>query len=206
MLTTRYKPFFNRCCEPPARWLARRGVTPDALTLAGLALGAACCVFLVVTRQVAVFCVLILALGLCDALDGAVARVSGRATKFGSYLDAMSDRYFEAMVVLAVAHVTGYWMWSLVVLAGTFAISYAKARAAMEVPVANNEWPDWMERMERDVLFIAGLFLSTLVSWQPFGHDLFYWTLIGLAVATHATVVQRVLRARRLILARAKHP
>ena len=202
MITTTYKAFFNRVFEPPARVLVRCGVTPNLLTLAGLLLGLLCCLFLVVTRQVALFCVLVAAVGLCDALDGAVARVSGTATRFGAYLDAMADRYVEAAVALAAAYVTGYWMWSLVVLAGSFGISYAKARAAMEVPIANNEWPDWMERAERGALFILGFFLSAVLPWRPGGHDLFYWTLVVLAVATHATVIQRVLRARRIIAAR----
>ncbi len=203
MLTTRYKPFFNRCFASAARTLARAGVTPNALTLGGLALGAACCLFLVRTRNIPVFCLLIMLVGLCDALDGAVARVAGRATPFGAYLDAMADRYVEAMVALAVAQVTGYWVLSMIVLAGAFGISYAKARAALEAPVTNTEWPDWMERAERSALFILGLFLSSIVPWRPGGHDLFYWTLVGLAVATHATVLQRMRRARSLIAARA---
>ena len=202
MLITRYKPFLNRCVEPLARRLAHWGVTPNALTLGGLALGALCCLFFVLTRQTVAFCLLILAAGLCDVLDGAVARVSHRTTKFGAYLDAMADRYFEAMVAVSVAYVTGYWLLSLIVLAGAFAISYAKARAGLEVPVSNTEWPDGMERAERSALFVAGLLLSALVPWRPGGHDLFYWTLIGLAVATHATVWQRMRRAQQLIAER----
>ena len=204
MLTTRYKPFFNRCCASTARALARRGMTPNSVTLLGLALGAVSCLVLVRTRNIPLFCLLITLVGLGDALDGAVARVSGRATKFGAYLDAMADRYFEAMVAVSVAYVTGYWLLSCLVLAGAFGISYAKARAALEVPVTNTEWPDWMERAERDALFILGLWLSSVVPWRPGGHDLFYWTLVGLAVATHATVLQRMRRAHRLIAARAE--
>lgn len=202
MITTRYKSFFNRCFDAPARVLARAGVTPNLLTLAGLLLGLLCCLWFVLTRRTALFCIFLTAVGLCDALDGAVARVTGRSTKFGAYLDAMADRYVEAAVALAAAYVTGYWVLSLVVLAGSFGISYAKARAAMEAPIANNEWPDWMERAERGALFILGLFGSAVLPWRPLGRDLFWWTLLLLAAATHATVIQRMLRARRLIAAR----
>ena len=106
------------------------------------------------------------------------------------------------MVVISVAWVTGYWLLSGVGLVGALLVSYAKARAAMEVPVTNQEWPDLMERGERDVIYIVGLLASRLTAWTPVGHDLFWWTLVLLAVLIHATVLQRVLRARRLILLR----
>jgi CDP-diacylglycerol--glycerol-3-phosphate 3-phosphatidyltransferase/archaetidylinositol phosphate synthase len=111
----------------------------------------------------------------------------------------MCDRYVETIVALAVAYVTGYWMLSMAVLAGALLVSYAKARAAMEVPVSNQEWPDLMERTERSILFIGGLSSREWCAWKPLGHDVFWWTLILLLALISLTVVQRVLRAYRLI-------
>lgn len=202
MLTTRYKSSVDRLVEAPARVVIRLGVGPSDVTLLGLLLVAASCLFLLLTRNLLVFCGLAVAASLLDVLDGAVARLSGRVTKFGSYLDAVCDRYGEACVVVAVAFVTGYWLLSTVVLAGAMMVSYAKARAAMEVPVANLEWPDLMERAERDVLYVVGLAASQVVPWTPLGRDLFWWTLLLLSILIHATVLQRILRARRLITSR----
>jgi CDP-diacylglycerol--glycerol-3-phosphate 3-phosphatidyltransferase/archaetidylinositol phosphate synthase len=179
--------------------LVRLGVSPTVVTLLGLALVIASCLLLLMTHRVLVFCVLVTAAALLDVVDGAVARAGGRVTKFGSYLDAMCDRYAEGAVVLSVAAVTGYWMLSMIVLVGALLVSYAKARAAMEVTVSNLEWPDLMERAERDVGYIVGLTASQLIAWKPLGHDLFWWTLVVLAILIHITVIQRVLRARRLI-------
>ncbi len=201
MVMSRYKKSLNRGLEPLAKWLSRCGVSPTALTVGGLAGGMAVCVWFVRTRAILPFCLAILAVGSCDALDGAVARASGRATKFGAYLDAVCDRYLEAIVACSVAYVTGYWLLTMIVLAGSLLVSYTKARAAMEVAVSNQEWPDLMERTERDILFIAGLALGT-APWRPLGRDLFWWTLITLALLIHLTVLQRILRARRLIAAR----
>ena len=179
--------------------IARSGVSPSAVTLAGLLLTLAACLWFLRTAAILPFCLVMALVGGLDALDGAVARVSGRVTKFGAYLDAVCDRYVDALVVLATAAVTGYWALSCLVLAGALLVSYAKARAAMEVVVSNLEWPDLMERAERSVLFLAGLAASVLVPWRPLGRDLFWWTLLLLAALTHLTVVQRVLRARRFI-------
>ena len=199
MVTSRYRPFLHQLIEPIAASLSRAGVSPSLLTLLGPPLGSLVCVVFLSTRAVLPFCAAITAVGCLDWLDGAVARASGRVTKFGAYLDAVCDRYVEAIVVLAVAHVSGYWALSMVVLVGALLVSYAKARAAMEVVVSNEEWPDLMERTERDALFIIGLAASAVVPWRPLGRDLFWWTLAILAVLVHGTVVQRVLRARRLI-------
>ncbi len=203
MVLTRYKTAVNRGIAPLAAVLFHLGVSPSAVTLLGLLLVLLSCLFLVRTHRLLAFCGLVTAATLCDALDGAVARAGGRVTKFGAYLDAVCDRYAEGAVFLAVAVVTGYWLLSGLVLLGALLVSYTKARAAMEVPVVNEEWPDLMERTERGVVYVVGLAASqVLPAWRPLGRDLFWWTLVLLAVLIHATVLQRILRARRLIRAR----
>ena len=204
MLTSRAKPFFNRLFAPPARLLVACGVSPSFVTVAGAGLVALACARLLVTRRIVEFCGLVALASLTDALDGAVARTGGRVTRWGAYLDAMCDRYAEALVVLTVAAVTGYWRLSGLLLAGALLVSYAKARAAMEAPVSNLEWPDLMERAERGVLYLAGLAAGQLAAWRPWGHDLFWWTLALLALLTHATVLQRMGRAKRLIEGRSR--
>ena len=204
MLTT-YKAWFNRLTDPLGRLLARLGVSPNTLTILGVLLCLGACLYVLLTGNIAVFVWLCLACGLFDSLDGAVARLSGRASKFGSYLDAMSDRYTEAMIAVTVAQVTGYWAWSMLAWTGAFITSYAKARASLEVSVSNTEWPDLLERTERGLIYLAGLGLAQWWQVTPGGHDLFYWTLVGLAVGTHATAVQRMVRARRMIAERSRH-
>jgi len=194
--------WFHRLTNPLVQALVRRNVSPSAVTLTGLGVVLASCLWLVLARRILPFCLLVTAGALLDSVDGAVARAGGRVTKFGAYLDALCDRYSEAAVILAVAAVTGYWALSLVALAGGMLVSYAKARAAMEAPVANREWPDLMERTERGIFYIVGLAVSQVVPWKPFGHDLFWWTLIVFCVLVHATVLQRIRRAKRLIEAR----
>ena len=199
MLTSRYKPLLNQLLEPFAARLAQGGVPPLAITLTTPLVTLLVCLWFLRTHALLPFALVMLAVGCLDGLDGAVARASGRVTKFGAYLDAVCDRYVEAMVALSVAYVSGYWTLTMIVLVGALLVSYTKARAAMEVAVSNQEWPDLMERTERGVLFLAGLMASAIVPWRPLGYDLFWWTLVLLAVLIHLTVVQRVFRARRLI-------
>jgi hypothetical protein len=69
----------------------------------------------------------------------------------------------------------------------------------MEIKIQNNEWPDFLERTERDLIFVFGLFLSQIFPVKLFGHHIFWWTLVLLVMGTHLTVIQRILRARKLI-------
>jgi len=126
-------------------------------------------------------------------------RASGKITKFGSYLDALTDRFFEVFVGISVAYVTGYWLLLSLCIFGSYSVSYAKARAAMEVPVKNNEWPDFIERAERSLIFTFGLIVSQIFPLKFWGHDIFWWVLLFLVFGLYFTVMQRVLRARRLI-------
>lgn len=199
MITTKYKKWFNRLFEPFGQILIRLRLTPNQITCAGLVLGMLSCAVFLMSRSLTLFFVLILAAGLLDALDGVVARLSGKTSKFGSYLDAVCDRVFEGCVAITVAIVTGHWILISLTLLGSLLISYAKARAAMEVAVSNIEWPDLMERTERGILFLVGFFISETTGIRLAGHDLFFWVLTVLAVAVYATVVQRILRARRII-------
>ena len=202
MLTTRYKQVFNRLLDPLASAIGKAGVSPSAITLATPVLTLLVCLWFVQTRRIVPFCLAMLVVGCLDGLDGAVARATGRATKFGAYLDALCDRYVEVLVALAAATVTGYWLLISLTISGALLVSYAKSRAATEVTVTNLEWPDLMERTERSVIFLGGLAGSALIPWRPLGQDLFWWTLLIVAILTHLTVLQRILRARQFILDR----
>ena len=204
MLTTRHKARLDQWLAPLARQLNRIGLTPTVLTLSAPVIGAALCLWVLRTRAVAGFCAAILLAGCLDALDGAVARASGKVTKFGAYLDAVCDRIFEVIVAVTAAILTDYWLPITAVLAGSLLVSYTKARAAMEISISNQEWPDLMERTERGLVFVAGLAAGWLLPWRPMGRDLFWWTLMLLNILIYLTVVQRVLRARRLIEARSR--
>lgn len=204
MLWSRYREAVGARLRPLAAFLLRAGVSPNAVTLATLALGAVVCLWFVRSRAILPFCLAITVVGCLDVLDGLLARAGGRVTPWGGYLDAVCDRYFEAMVVLAVALVTGYWALCLLALSGSLLVSYAKARAALEVRVSNQEWPDLMERGERNLLFIAGLAASQLVPWRPLGRDVFWWTLLLGSGLVHLTVLQRVARAKRVIQDRSR--
>jgi phosphatidylglycerophosphate synthase len=194
--------FLDRLWAGLGKPVAALGVSPNAITLLGALFVFASCVWFVFHRNHFLF-------GLClsfsftaDALDGAVARLTGQSTRYGGYLDAIVDRYQEALVLLVLAWVNDIWAVAFFAITGAFLISYAKARVALEITTSNNDWPDFFERLERLAFLCAILVFEPLIDFAfleqwggpvPAG-------LVLYALLAHGTALQRFLRARRLLL------
>ncbi len=101
MIDARLLPLLHRIYAPPARKLAARGVTADALSLGGFAIGALALPALAMGWYLTAL-ILILANRITDGLDGAVARVNG-PTDRGAFLDIALDFQFYALVPLGFA-------------------------------------------------------------------------------------------------------
>ncbi len=202
-MLTRYKDYFRLPAEFVARFFLKLGFTPNGVSILSLFFCFLVCLFFVFQRNAVLFGTLLLACSLFDMIDGTLARMTGQVTKFGAYLDAMCDRLFEAAAALALAYVSGHWLIIFTLVVGSLLTSYAKARAAMEIPVSNTEWPDLMERTERGFIFIGAIILWGVFPGLFFGRDLLFWTILALNVGVYITVFQRIFRARKLILERA---
>lgn len=195
---------------PIATWLADRGVTPDAITVAGLSLSLLAALLL--ARGSFLGAAFILALtGLCDILDGDVARLKGTASPFGAFLDSTLDRAGEGALFGGLAYyyftraTGGVWfresemgarfgdadaltlaVLALATLVLSLLVSYARARAeglGLECKVG------LMERPER----MLGLMLGALL-----GPRFMPGVLGVLFLLTLVTVLQRVYHVRRL--------
>jgi archaetidylinositol phosphate synthase len=196
-----FKRHIDPLWERAARPLVAAGLSANQVTLIGLALIAANSLAFLWHRSTLWFGLGLAVSFAADALDGAVARLRGQSSMFGGYLDAMTDRYQELVVLLAIAVVSGQWLSSFLVLGGAFITSYAKARAAIERRIDNVTWPDMFERLERIIYLCVMLVLDGLAQ-NIFGTRL---VLIGglwlLAVLTHATAIQRMVRAAAMLRA-----
>jgi CDP-diacylglycerol--glycerol-3-phosphate 3-phosphatidyltransferase len=175
--------------EPVVGVLARLGVSPNALTFAGFAINVAAGALIGLGHLAAGGIVMILVAMPLDALDGALARATGRQTVFGGFFDSVLDRFAEAALLAGLA---AYFVQrgdglSVVVtfaaLTGSFMVSYTRARAeglGLECKVG------LFSRLGRVLLMAAGLLLS-----QPV---IMAWLL---AVLSTATAVQRIAHVHR---------
>lgn len=195
MIDGHHKPVLDRFWDHLGRALAARGVSANAVTVAGTLGVIAAAAAYPAHRSPLVLAGTLLLFELSDFVDGAVARAGGSSSARGAYLDAVTDRYKEIATWLAVAWVHELWVASLLACTGGLVTSYNKARAAMERPLPNEGWPDLFERMERVGLLLGGLAFDGL-----FGGGLGVWVAAWvLAVGTHLTAVQRFWRGWGLL-------
>ncbi|HLX36086.1 MAG TPA: CDP-alcohol phosphatidyltransferase family protein [Candidatus Limnocylindrales bacterium] len=87
---------------PIAAGLGRLGLTPNALTLIGFG-GTAVAGWAAASQWWLAAGVLVLAFGIFDLFDGALARATGRASSLGAFLDSTFDRAGECLVYIGVA-------------------------------------------------------------------------------------------------------
>jgi CDP-diacylglycerol--glycerol-3-phosphate 3-phosphatidyltransferase len=171
--------------ERLAALVAATGIPPNVITWSALILNFWAGILFAAGRFAAAGGMMILA-GLCDLLDGPVARRQGRVSMFGGFLDSIFDRYADLILFLGLlvyySHVNrfGYAMLAGAAMAGSVMVSYAKARAESLVPASEVEL--W-ERPERLLLMILGALTNRM--------HLVLWIL---AVVPNITVIQRIVR------------
>jgi len=175
--------------EAIGRTLAKWNVSPDAVTYLGLVLTIGVAV-LAALGEIRWAGVAYIVAALCDALDGTLARVSGKGSRFGAFLDSSIDRFEESIVFLGLsiyyAQVGGQWEIPLLLLVtvGSLMVSYSRARAeALGVACKVG----FMTRVPRVVIMIVGMIL-----------DQVFITLIILAVTTLYTAFHRMFHVWRM--------
>ena len=171
-------------------------VSPNVLTFGALVLALPAC-WAIAEQRYLLAVLFILLSGAVDLIDGCVARGLDRTTKFGSYWDAMIDRYVDCLLYLGFV-LDGYELEAFLATTGTVLTSYAKPRTAMVVAIYAQDWPTIGERAERFILLLAGLLLA---AWIPVVAG---WSTISLmlwatALMTHVGAVQRIVMTRRLV-------
>jgi CDP-diacylglycerol--glycerol-3-phosphate 3-phosphatidyltransferase len=189
MTKKEFKDKSRRLLDPFIGALAAASVPPLLVSVLGLALsiyGA----MKAARGELALGGLFLLLSGLCDVIDGSLARRMDVVSRFGAFIDSTFDRvtelaYFGAILFYYVNRVEGFHPLQVIViltaLAGSLLTSYARARAeglGLECTVG------MFERPERLFLLIVGLLL---------GSRILMMILVFLAVSTMLTFLQRIL-------------
>jgi len=178
------------------RWLAFGGISPNILTVIGVTINVGCGVLFGFGEFFWAGIVLIIA-NLFDMLDGNVARLTGRVTKFGAFLDSSLDRLSDMVAFLGIiafyASNTPQHSLLNVVLAGTgligsVMVSYTTARSE-SIGVKSNV--GFLQRPERMVLLIIGG-LSTFPGSNSFFANRMPQVLWILAIGSIWTFIHRM--------------
>ena len=173
---------------PVAKGLFCLGASPNQVSGGGFVLNVVTA-WLIASDHLVAAGVLYLIAGTLDMLDGILARLAGKATRFGAFLDSTIDRVSEGVVFAAIGYrfaLEGAAINSAVVvlaLLGSFLVSYTRSKAeglSVECKVGIGT------RAERVVLVAVGLIAGLLTQ-----------VIYLIAFLTAITIVQRVLLVRQ---------
>ena len=212
MFTSRFQAWVRRNAQRLATALARLPITPNQVTLAGMLATFVAAALTGFGYLLAAGLVLAFS-GTFDILDGALARATKRMYPYGAFLDSTTDRYSEGAIYIGIAaYYLGHPGREMPVkvlacffaLAGSYLVSYVRARAQSLGFTCDT---GLFARPERVVATVVGLVAAGV--GLPIVLDVI---VVGLAILTNVTVVQRVnevyrqARAQRRAAERAAEP
>lgn len=185
------------------RAFSKLGLSPNQWTLLTL-VSALVSVYFLMKEDFLLAALFFIIAAFVDMIDGAVARVTGRVTRFGAYLDTIVDRYVEGMIIFGLLFVAlpeiaiPYIPWSIPMAGwiflyffGAMMTTYAKAAAKEKGLVERELKGGLLERAERLIILFIGILLAHF--------DRFYLSVIVilLAVLANISAVQRIWIAYR---------
>ena len=183
MLTDKVRQWGRGIVNPIAGLVNRTGISPNGVTFIGFLLMAG--VGLVLSQgYLQLAGVLLIVAAFFDAIDGAMARMQNRVTRFGGFFDSTLDRYAEAAIFLGILiYYMGRGASTEVILAyatiiGSLMVSYTRARGeGLGISIRGG----LLSRLERMVILVIFLLLNQLT--------IALWILAPL---TNFTAIQRI--------------
>lgn len=183
MLTDRVRQWSRGIIDPIARFVSWTGISPNGVTLIGFLLMVM--VGLLLSQgYLQLAGLLLIVAALFDAIDGALARIYNRVTRFGAFFDSTMDRYAEAAIFLGMlVHFNRQGanleiILTYIAIVGSLMVSYTRARGeGLGVSIRGG----LLTRLERMAILIIFLLLNQLTL-----------ALCILAPLTNLTALQRI--------------
>lgn len=169
--------------ESLGRTFAATGISPNIWTGIGLAFAFASAAIYGISMEFGLIIggILLLVSGFFDMVDGAVARVTGKTSKKGEYLDSMSDKIAEVAIFLGIL-IGGYAEPYLVFLAASISLLVSYARAKSDIINIKLQGVGIGERAER-LLVIAVIGMIGLMEYA----------IIIVCIIAAITLIQRII-------------
>ncbi|WP_297464666.1 archaetidylinositol phosphate synthase [Thermococcus sp.] len=174
MVLNNYRENVRGYLEAIVRPLAKAGLTPNAVTVIGILLSLLAA-YLFYLREPRLAALTLLVGSLVDALDGTLARMTGKTSRFGAFLDSTFDRISDGAVLFGIAAGNLVdWRIAFLTFMGAYLVSYERCRA--ELAGSGKLAVGIAERAERLMILIAfslfgegyvkyGVYLVGILAW-----------------------------------------
>ncbi len=171
---------------------SKTGLTPIQFTLMSIIFAFVSFYFLINLNFLLAFLFFISA-GVLDLIDGAVARITGQASKKGAYLDTICDRYINGIALLGFLFLPLKFfilpskIWIVLSFLGSLMTTYAKAAAKEKELVMGKPAPAFFGRTERVISIATSMFLGI------FDINLVIYPIVILAILSNISALQRII-------------
>ncbi|MEL4305785.1 CDP-alcohol phosphatidyltransferase family protein [Methanococcoides sp. LMO-2] len=189
------RPAATRILDPLAISIARRGISPNSLSIAslGFAVLAGICFYFSIERPLFALAALLF-VGLnssLDALDGAVARYMRTDSRKGDFLDHVIDRYSDVFIICGMffgGHVQ--WQIGTITIVLVLLVSYLGTQA--QALGIGRFYGGIMGRADRLVVILLASIAYVIHSEMVLGYSMIGWGIIIIAIGSHITTIQRM--------------
>jgi archaetidylinositol phosphate synthase len=182
-MITRLRKESKKILRPIALAFSKIGISANSMTIIGLVLAFLYFIIIFIFRNPLYGIILIVFSSLADALDGEIARITGKASLFGSFLDSSLDRVEDTLFLSGLCFL-GFQSYLVTILVGlSLIIPYLRAKA--ESLGIKAEGKGIIERGER-LIFI---FIILLISMFYFQLSLYIFYIF--IILSAITVIQR---------------
>ncbi|HUY00488.1 MAG TPA: CDP-alcohol phosphatidyltransferase family protein [Candidatus Deferrimicrobium sp.] len=192
----------RRLFRPLVQWIAKQlkkiKMTPNQVSLLGIFFALGGCIFFIFFLNYwgsLLFAMFIFIAGILDGVDGALARLTKRASKRGGLLDSVGDRYADVCIIVAfLGHYSNQQiflgipllLWVILAVVGVIMVSYIRARA--EAGGVEDCDVGLAGRSER--LFILVIFAMI---------NLGLWGLLIVTIISHVTAFYRIYYVKKML-------
>ncbi len=170
---------YRRFSKPIARFLMRFDVSPNAVTYFSFLIGILSA-YLIAKNRIYEGIGLLFISQIFDCVDGDLARMSGKVTRYGAFIDRVFDRFVDAALIIGVVALDPERLWLAGFLALTFSFGVSITRAMAEAEGAECK-VGIGGRDTRIVLIMAGVLLGYYLE-----------TLLLIGVLSFITTVHRI--------------
>ena len=191
MNITKYRDRLIHVIDPLARAFARAGLTPNQITFISLLFGIASAL-LYATQHVYIAAAALLLSGLFDFIDGGVARINNKSSKFGAAIDWIVDKYVDCLVLIGIAF-SGLADPRIAAIAvfGSMINTFIKPVVYAEMGFDKRENGKIKDPLEGVGIFgrpetAITLIVFSLLNWVN-------WAVVIIAVMTNFSALQRIL-------------
>lgn len=189
--TDRARRKFKKILDAVGGFFNRLGIHPNVITSISLIGNIVGAVFIALEPSTVIGGLIVLATAPLDAIDGTMARLRGEATKWGAFVDSVSDRYSE--LILLGGLVVHFWLKedflslgiTYLAACGSVLVSYVKARAeslGYEAKIG------FLSRLERYIVLVPCLIINL--------PQIAVWIL---AIFGNFTTLQRIYHVRKQV-------